>query len=143
MNAALITAADVADDMSWLFDEAPELDPDISTWEEFLKLDMTGWSVNFGCHGGDMDELTGIIERVYKDGDSIKIRLKNAEIAPEDPDERERVGIIEKFYKVTVELETCWPPIIRPGMIIIDSGLCHIPGWDLGSGFDAGFISQR
>ncbi len=141
MSTILATVADVDDDMKWLFDEPPEPeDPDTSTWEEFLKLDLVGWSVNFGCHGGDMRQITGIITQVYKEGDSIKIKLKNAEISPELPEEREREGVIERHEELVLELETCWPPIIRQDVVIINSGLRYIPGWELGSGFSIGFI---
>ncbi len=137
MNTVL---ADVADDMKWLFDETPEPeDPDMSTWEESLKLDLTGCSVNFGCHGGDMHQITGIITRVYKEEDSIKIKLKGAEIFPENPDE-EKENVIERHEELVLELETRWPPIIRRDIVIINSGLRYIPGWELGSGFSIGFI---
>lgn len=137
MNTVL---ADIADDMKWLFDETPEPeDPDTSIWEEFLKLDLTGCSVNFGCHGGDMHQITGIIAQVYKEGDSIKIRLRDAEISPENPDE-EKESVIERHEELVLELETRWRPVIRQGIVIINSGLRYIPGWELGSGFSIGFI---
>lgn len=137
MNTVL---ANIADDMSWLFDETPEPeDLDTSTWEEFLKLNLVGCSVNFGCHGGDMHQVTGIITQVYKEGDSIKIRLKDAEISPENPDE-EKENVIERHEELVLELETRWPPIIGRGIVIINAGLRHMLGWDLGSGFDIGFI---
>lgn len=136
--------AAVADDMSWLFDETPEPeDPDTSTWERFLELDWTGWSASFGCQGGDMEEVTGVVEQVYKEGDSIKMKLKNAEISPELPEEKERLGVIERHEELILELETCLPPIIRPGTVVLRSGLRALPGWDLGSGFTIGFMFQR
>lgn len=141
MNAVPITAVDVADDMKWLFEGPEPEDPDTSTWGEFLKLDLTGCSVNFGCLGGDMLMLTGTIERVYKEEDSIKIELRNVEIFPELPEEKERDGIIERHEKIVVELETSRLPIIREGLVI-NSGLRELPGWSLESGFDSGFISR-
>ena len=143
--------ATVIDDMSWLFDETPEPeDPDTSTWEEFLKLALVGCSVNFGCCGGDMHQVTGIIEQVYvyKEGDSINIKLKDAEISPELPEEREREGVTERHEELVLELETRRLPIIRPNIVVLISGLRRmyrqdsVSGfeWDLGSGFNIGFI---
>ncbi len=143
MSATPITIEDVADDMKWLFDETPEPENlDTSTWEEFLKLDLVGWSVYIGRHGGDMHQLTGIIAQVIKEGDLVKLKLKNAEIAPEDPEERKREGITERYEELVVELETRWPPIIREGLVIIP-GLRSLPEWDIGSGFNIGFIFKR
>ena len=71
-------------DMAWLFDTTPEPpDPNTSTWEKFLELDLTDWQANFGCSGGDMEEITGTVVRVYKEGDTIKLKLKDAVVAPE------------------------------------------------------------
>ena len=135
------TPAAVPDDMSWLFDKTPEPeDLDTSTWEKFLELDWTGWLAKFGCSGEDMHEVMGVVEQVYKEGDSIKIKLRDAEISPEDPDEKEKRGIIERHEGLILELETSWPPIIRPGIVVLRSGLLALPGWELGSGFDIGFL---
>lgn len=136
--------AAVPDDMSWLFDEPFDEtpDPDTSTWERFLELDWVDWTANFGCQGGDMDEVTGIVERVYKEGDSIKIKLRNAEISPELPEEKERLGVIERHEELILELETICPPIIRAGTVVLP-GLRALPGWDLGSGYTIGFLFQR
>ncbi len=143
MDTAPITIADIADDMKWLFEDPEPEDPHTSTWEEFLKLDLTGCSVNFGCQGGDMYQITGTIVQVYKEGDSIKIKLRNAEISPEDPDEREKEGITERHEEIVVELETCWPPIIRPEIVVSNCGLRELPGWTLNSGFSCGFIFRN
>lgn len=131
-------------DMAWLFDNTPTPpDPDISTWEEFMKLDLTGWSANFGCHGGDMEQIDGTIAQVYREGDSIKMKLVNAVMTPELEEERAEKGITARFDEIIVELNTKWMPIIRNRLIILQSGLDHLPGWDLGSGLDVGTLEKR
>lgn len=148
MGTMPVAITDIPDDMKWLFGAPEPEDPDTSTWEEFLKLNLVGCLVNFGCRGGDMHQVIGIITQVSKEGDSIKIKLGNAEISPELPEEREREGVIERHEELVLELETRWLPIIRQGIVIISAGLRRMYGqdsvsefgWDLGSGFSIGFI---
>lgn len=133
-----------SDELSdWLQPDGEYAGEKRATWDDLLKLDLTGCKVDFGCHGGDMLRLTGYITLIFMEGGKVKMKLRDVEISPEDPDEKEQKGVLEKRDEEVVELSTYFPPIIRETLIVLDAGLDDLPGYDLGSGFNSGFIFKN
>lgn len=122
----------------WLLseDNEPELTAeDIQNlWQRLLSASLAGWQVNFANRGGDMWELKGTVESIFRRGEEVVMRLEDVEYHHRNR-ETDKLFLAKKVEREEFVLSSQFPPEFGKGevrTVILQAGLDYYEEIDIG-----------